>query len=78
MTFLEVLDLVKDNEKMARRQSWQTGIVFSVDKEGKITYYHVAATDLPPPPAYDYLQNDWIVVEDYGSDISYKPPWELK
>jgi hypothetical protein len=73
MTFLEVLELVKDNEKMARRKCWPDGVVFSVDKKGKLTYYHVAATDLEAPEAKHYLANDWIVVEDYGKDISYNP-----
>jgi hypothetical protein len=72
MTFLEVLALVKDNQKMARRRRWPDGVVFSVDIKGKIDYYHVAATSLPAPPATDYLETDWIVVEDYGKDISYQ------
>jgi len=72
MTFLEVLAAVKDNNKMARRKCWQSGVVFSVVKEGKLEYYHVAACDLPPPSAKDYLANDWIVVEDYGKDIGYQ------
>lgn len=72
MTFQECLALVIDNGKMARRKKWPDGVVFSVDNNGKIDYYHVGATSLPAPPASDYLLNDWIVVNDYGKDISYQ------
>jgi len=72
MTFQECLALVIDNGKMGRRRKWPDGVVFSVDKNGNIDYYHVGATSLPAPPATSFLMDDWIVVEDYGKDISYQ------
>lgn len=71
MTFLEVLSLVIDNKKMARRIAWPDGVVFSVDNKGKLCFYHVAACALPIPDAVDFLKDDWIVVENYAVDIAY-------
>ncbi len=74
MTFLEALESILLTDKMIRRKKWPDGVVASLDHvSGKLTYYHVAATELDPPPAKDYLEDDWIVVEDYGRDISYRP-----
>lgn len=71
MTFGEALAKVIDNQKMIRRRKWPDGVVCSVGATGKLEFYHVAATDLEAPPAADFTKNDWIVVEDYGKDISY-------
>lgn len=74
MTFLEALERILLSDKMIRRKKWPDGVVASLDRvSGRLTYYHVAATDLPTPPATHYLEEDWIVVEDYGKDISYNP-----
>lgn len=74
MTFLEVLQSIVDTAKMARRRSWASGVVLSVDNTtGNLRCCHVAACELPPPRAVDFLASDWIVVEDYGRDIDCDP-----
>ncbi len=71
MTFIEALKAAIDNHKMIRRKRWPDGVVCSVNEKGYLEFYHVAATSIDAPPAKDFLQEDWLVVENYGKDISY-------
>ena len=72
MKFTEALERVINDDNMIRRTKWPDGVVCSVDKNKKLKFYHVAACELDLPDAIHFLENDWIVVEDYSRDISYK------
>ena len=73
MTFEQVTYISSETGKEFRRTSWPSGVVGRVNEEGNLSYYHVAACALDPPPVEHLEKDDWIIVEDYAKDIGYDP-----
>lgn len=73
MTFQEAMkEALLCQKTMIRQKCWADGVVIDISNNS-FDFCHVAAGPIKGgPKPKDFLENDWIVVKDYGVDIGYK------